>query len=180
MFVNWLRQSIIASILLLLIRLYLGYAWLMAGYHKIVGDFDASGFLQGAYAKSVGENPTVQAWWGVFLQGVAIPNTGLFNVLIPWGEFLVGLGLILGCFTTAAAFFGIVMNFAFLFSGTVSTNAQMVLLTIFILTAGYNAGRLGLDRYVIPFFRGKFGKRTARAVAGLIEAKNNCRTGSYF
>lgn len=160
MFIKWLRESIIASVLLLLVRLYLGYSWLTAGYHKIVDGFDSSGFLQGALAKSTGEHPAVQAWWGTFLESFAIPNAGIFNVLIPWGEFLVGLGLLLGCFTTAAAFFGILMNFAFLFSGTVSTNAQMVLLTIFILAAGYNAGRFGLDRYVVPFLRKTFGQKT--------------------
>lgn len=160
MFIKWLRKSTIASVLLLLVRLYLGYSWLTAGYHKIVDGFDSSGFLQGALAKSTGEHPAVQAWWGTFLESFAIPNAGIFNVLIPWGEFLVGLGLLLGCFTTAAAFFGIVMNFAFLFSGTVSTNAQMVLLTIFILAAGYNAGRFGLDRYVVPFLRKTFGQKT--------------------
>lgn len=160
MFVKWLRESTIASALLLLVRVYLGYSWLVAGYHKIVDGFDSSGFLQGALAKSTGEHPAVQAWWGTFLESFAIPNAAVFNVLIPWGEFLVGLGLLLGCLTTTAAFFGIVMNFAFLFSGTVSTNAQMVLLTVFILAAGYNAGRFGLDRYVVPFFRKSLGQKT--------------------
>lgn len=155
MFVKWLRENQIAAGLLTVIRLYLGYSWLTAGYGKVVNGFDASGFLQGAVAKATGDHPAVQGWWASFLEGVAVPNAGLFSFLVAWGELLVGLGLILGCLTTAAAFFGIIMNFAFLFSGTVSTNAQMVLLTIFILVAGYNAGKFGLDRYVIPFINKK-------------------------
>ncbi|CAM3648193.1 DoxX family protein [Aeromicrobium ponti] len=162
MFVKWLRENQIAAALLTVIRLYLGYSWLTAGYHKVVDGFDASGFLQGAVAKATGDHPAVQSWWATFLEGIAIPNAELFSFLVAWGELLVGLGLILGCLTTAAAFFGIIMNFAFLFSGTVSTNAQMVLLTIFILVAGYNAGKFGLDRYVAPFlrklFKGKLGR----------------------
>ncbi|MBP2239478.1 thiosulfate dehydrogenase [quinone] large subunit [Cytobacillus eiseniae] len=153
MFVKWLRENKIASWLLTIIRLYVGYSWVNAGFHKVADGFDASGFLQGAIAKASGESPTVQAWWGSFLEGIALPNAGLFSFLVAWGELLVGLGLILGCFTTAAAFFGITMNFAFLFSGTVSTNAQLVLLTVFILVAGFNAGKIGLDRFVIPFIR---------------------------
>lgn len=153
MVVKWLRESRTASALLLLVRLYLGYSWLTSGYGKIVEGFDASGFLKGALAKTVGEHPSVQGWWAAFIKGFALPNVELFNVLVPWGELFVGLGLILGCFTTAAAFFGLVMNFSFLFSGTVSTNPQMVLLTIFIAVAGLNAGRYGLDRYVIPYLR---------------------------
>ncbi|MFS8514663.1 MAG: Crp/Fnr family transcriptional regulator, partial [Planifilum fulgidum] len=54
---------------------------------------------------------------------------------------------------TAATFFGMVMNFAFLFSGTTSTNPQMLLLSIFIIVAGANAGKIGLDYYVLPYLR---------------------------
>ena len=40
------------------------------------------------------------------------------------------------------------MNTAFLLSGTVSTNPNMILLSILILVAGHNAGRVGLDGFV--------------------------------
>ncbi|GAA5345923.1 DoxX family protein [Planifilum fimeticola] len=150
---RFLRESAVASFVLLVIRLYLGYAWLAAGWEKIVGGFDATGFLHGAIEKAVGEHPAVQGWWAAFLEGFAIPNVELFNFLVPWGEFLVGLGLILGCLTTAATFFGMVMNFAFLFSGTTSTNPQMLLLSIFIIVAGANAGKIGLDYYLLPYIR---------------------------
>lgn len=158
MFVNFLRNNVYAAYGLLVLRLYIGYAWLTAGWGKVTGNFDASGFLKGAIAKASGEHPAVQGWWASFLEAFALPNAGLFSFLVAWGELLVGLGLILGCFTTLAALMGMVMNFAFLFSGTVSTNAQMVLLTIFIVVAGVNAGRLGADRYVLPYLRRLFTK----------------------
>nr|WP_270618862.1 DoxX family membrane protein [Paenibacillus macerans] len=82
-----------------------------------------------------------------------------FNVLVPYGEFLVGLGLILGTFTTFAALMGLVMNAAFLFSGTVSTNAQMLLLEVLVVVAAANAGKIGLDYYVLPYLRKLFGKK---------------------
>ncbi|RRJ63942.1 DoxX family protein [Paenibacillus oralis] len=159
MIVSWLRDSVSASWLLLLIRLYVGYQWLTSGWGKVTGGFDAAGFLNGAIGKSTGEHPAVQGWWASFLEHFALPNVGLFNVLIPYGEVLVGIGLILGTFTWIAAFFGMVMNFAFLFSGTVSTNAQLILLEIFIVVAGANAGRIGLDHYILPYFRRSFGRR---------------------
>jgi thiosulfate dehydrogenase [quinone] large subunit len=49
-------------------------------------------------------------------------------MLVPWGEFLVGLGLILGSLTTFAVLMGVVMNFSYMLSGTTSTNPQMVLI----------------------------------------------------
>jgi thiosulfate dehydrogenase [quinone] large subunit len=38
-------------------------------------------------------------------------------------------------------------------AGTVSTNPMDILLGVIILAAGYNAGRIGLDRWVVPFIR---------------------------
>lgn len=159
MFIKFLRENKFAGYALTLLRLYLGYDWMTHGWAKITGGkFDTTGFLNGAIAKAGGEAPTVQAWWGSFLETFALPNAGLFTFLVQWGEFLVGVGLILGCFTTFAALMGMVMNFAFLFSGTVSTNAQLVALTIFIVVAGANAGNIGADRFVLPYLKGLFNK----------------------
>lgn len=159
MLVNFLRNNKIAAGIFTVLRIYLGYAWMTAGFHKITGGFDASGFLKGAVANPVsGPDGIVYGSWVSFLEGVAIPNAEIFNVLVPWGEFLVGLGLILGCLTTAAAFFGVVMNFAFLLSGTVSHNPTDIIMGMFIMVAGYNAGQYGLDRYVMPFLRKQFNK----------------------
>lgn len=148
---RFLRENVIASVLLLLARLYIGWSWMTAGWGKVTGGFDASGFLNGAIAKAGGDHPAVASWWGSFLDSVALPNAGLFSFMVSWGELLVGVGLILGCLTTAAVFFGMMMNFAFLFSGTVSSNALMVLISIFIIVAGKNAGRFGVDHYVLPY-----------------------------
>ena len=146
--VRWLRESNSSAIILALFRLYIGYTFFTHGLQKLTGGFDASGFLQGTV-----KNPGVEAWWVSFLNGVALPNVALFNILVPWGEVLIGLGLILGCLTTAAAFFGAVMNFSFLFSGVANPNALMALLAVIILVAGSNAGKYGLDRWVFTYIR---------------------------
>ncbi|GGB38239.1 DoxX family membrane protein [Virgibacillus dakarensis] len=153
MFMDFIRHNKVVAGVLVFLRVYLGYHWIIGGLEKITGGFDASGFLQGAIASAGGEHPAVQGWWAAFLEGVALPNAGFFSFLVMWGELLVGIALILGIFTNFAALMGITMNFAFLFSGTVSTNGLMILLTIFILVAGHNAGRYGLDRWVIPFLK---------------------------
>ena len=160
---NFLRTNKYAAIFLTLLRVYIGYDWMTHGYEKLKsGGFDASGFIQGAIANSGGEHPAVQGWWAAFLEKAALPNVELFNFLVPWGEFLVGLGLILGVFTTFTVLMGLTMNFAFLFSGTVSTNAQLVLLQMFLLVAGYNAAQYGLDRYVLPFIKKTMKKETTK------------------
>lgn len=153
MIMDFLRNNVIAAAILAIVRVYVGWQWLTAGWGKVTGDFNAGGFLNGAIAnESVQETyPT----YHVFLENFALPNADLFSFMVAWGEVAVGLGLMLGVLTTAAAFFGITMNFAFLFAGTVSSNPFLILLTIFILVAGYNAGKFGGDRYVIPFIREK-------------------------
>jgi thiosulfate dehydrogenase [quinone] large subunit len=155
MFNKFLRESKIAAAILTVLRLYLGYAWFTAGYHKLTGGFDASGFLKGAIANPVKgpEGDMVFGWYVHFLKDFALPNIDVFNVLVPWGETLIGLGLILGCFTTVAMFFGLLMNFSFFLAGTVSHNPRDIFLGFIILTAGYNAGRIGLDRWIVPYFR---------------------------
>ena len=166
MFVNWLRENKMAAGILTVIRIYLGYAWMTAGWHKLVDGFDASGYLGNAVANPVTgpEGSAVYGWYVSFLENFAIPNIGVINFLIPLGEFLVGVGLLLGCLTTAAMFFGLLMNFSFFLAGTVSHNPTDIFLGGIILFAGYNAGRLGLDRWVIPFIRKAFNKKAATPV----------------
>ena len=138
----------------LFLRVYLGWAWLTAGWGKVTGDFNAGGYLQGSVANPVMNGEAIKyPNYVAFLENFAIPNADLFSVVVAWGEVLVGLGLILGVLTSAAAFFGVVMNMSFLFAGTVSSNPWMIMVSMFILAAGANAGRYGGDRWVLPYVR---------------------------
>jgi thiosulfate dehydrogenase [quinone] large subunit len=164
---NWLRTNKYAAMLLTLVRLYVGYEWAAAGWHKIAGakPFDATGFLKNAIAKPVLETGTtdmVYPHYVAFLKNFALPNVKLFNVLVPWGELLVGIGLILGCLTTAAMFFGLVMNFMYMFAGTVSTNPWLTLLGTIVIAAGANAGKYGVDHVVLPLLHKWFDKAWER------------------
>jgi uncharacterized membrane protein YphA (DoxX/SURF4 family) len=167
MFNKFLRESTIAAAVLTVIRIYLGYSWFTSGFGKITGGFDASGYLGNAVANPVKgpDGNVVYGWYVNFLESFALPNIGVFNFLVPWGETLIGLGLILGCLTTAAMFFGLVMNFSFFLAGTVSHNPTDIFFGFIILTAGFNAGRFGLDRWVIPFIRKTFGYNKEKVVA---------------
>ncbi|WP_147534428.1 DoxX family protein [Bacillus marasmi] len=153
--VSFWRENGFAAGILTVIRLFLGYSWLMAGYKKLVGDFDASGYLINAIKNPVKgpDGNLVYGWYVSLLDGFALPNVDVINWVIPLGEFLVGLGLILGCLTTAAMFFAMVMNFSFFMAGTVSHNPTDIFLGMIVLFAGFNAGRFGLDRWVIPYLR---------------------------
>jgi len=142
----------------LIVRVYVGYQWFIAGWDKIhnpawVGS-DAGGaiigFVQGALAKTVGAHPDVQGWYAGFLQNVVLPHAQTWSHAIAFGEFLVGLGLIVGFLTGITAFFGMFMNLNFLLAGTVSINPTLLILSICIVLAWRIAGYWGLDRYALP------------------------------
>jgi len=165
--VKWLRENKVAAVVLTIMRLYLGITWMTAGFGKLSGgNFDASSYLKNAIANPVTgpEGNVLYGWYVTFLEALALPNVELFNFIVPVGEFLIGLGLILGGLTTAAAFFGIVMNYAFFLAGTVSSNPVDLFLGALILFAGYNAGQYGLDRWVIPFIRKNVFKQKQEAL----------------
>jgi thiosulfate dehydrogenase [quinone] large subunit len=150
----------------LVIRLYLGYQFVEAGWHKITGaaPFDAAGFIKGGIAKILPPadpaaaakfKPITEAeWWGKFLQKVALPNIKLFNFMVQYGEILVGLALILGFATIFAATMGAIMNFSFLMTGSTSSNPYLFALEFIIVAAGgAYAGYLGVDYWFRPWFR---------------------------
>lgn len=146
------------------IRLYLGYQWLHGGWGKLTGatPFDATGYLKGAVAKyfptaeavAKGAKPISAMWWGNFLNDFALPNVSLFNFMVPVGELLVGLSLILGFATIFAASMGALMNFSFLMSGSTSSNPYLLVLSFVLIAAGGPyAGYLGIDYWFRPWFR---------------------------
>lgn len=157
------------SWLWLIVRLYVGYVWITAGYTKFnnpawVGDEAGkavSGFFKGAIAKATGQYPQVSSWYASFLNDFALPNAELFSYMITFGEILVGLGLIVGLFTGIAAFFGSLMNYNFLLAGAIGPNPVLLLLQIILILAWRNAGWIGLDRYALPIIGVPWGKNSA-------------------
>lgn len=142
----------------LLLRLYVGWQWIVAGYEKVTSPLwvgpkagvALQGFLHGAVAKSVGLHPDVSFWYAYFLQHMVIPNSQSFSMVVAYGEFLVGVALILGIFTGIAAFFAGFMNMNYLFAGTVSINPLLFLCELFLILAWRVAGWYGLDRWILP------------------------------
>jgi len=141
-----------------LLRLYVGYQWLMAGWEKVTSTAwvgaqagtALEGFLKGSLQLASGAHPAVSGWYAYFIQNVALAHPVVFSYLVTFGELAVGLGLVLGAFTGIAAFFGVLMNFNYLFAGTVSINPLLLLIQLFLILAWRNAGWFGLDHYLLP------------------------------
>ena len=146
------------AFLWLVLRVYIGYQWIMAGYEKIINPLwvgpkagiAINGFLLGAVKKSAGAHPDVSGWYAAFIKEFVISHTVIFSYLVSYGELLVGIALILGLFTGIAAFFGSFMNMNYLFAGTVSINPLMFLIELFLILSWRTAGWYGIDRFLLP------------------------------
>ena len=154
----WLFANTKSSWIWLIIRLYVGYEWLMAGWGKVTSDMWTGSqagsvitkFAMGSLAKTVGDHPDVPAWYAWFLNHLVIPYPQVWSFLVAYGELLVGIALIIGFLTGIAAFFGVFMNANYLFAGTVSVNPELLLLGILLMLAWKVAGHWGVDYYLLP------------------------------
>ena len=142
----------------LIIRVYTGYEWLMAGIAKFgnpawTGDKAGSGiagFVAGALQKTAGDHPSVTGWYAGFLQSLVLPYAAIWSWAITLGEIAVGLGLIFGLLTGFAAFFGGTMNANYLLAGTLSTNPLLFIFATWLVLGWRVAGYYGVDRWLLP------------------------------
>jgi thiosulfate dehydrogenase [quinone] large subunit len=142
----------------LIIRVYAGYEWFMAGFDKLGGDVwtgskagtAIAGFAAGALGKTTGAHADVAGWYATFLQSVVIPYAAIWSWAITLGEIAVGLGLIFGVLTGIAAFFGGLMNANYLLAGTVSTNPLLFIFATWLVLAWRVAGYYGVDHWLLP------------------------------
>ncbi len=131
---------------ILALRLMMGIAFFQSGFGKVLsGSFSAGGYL----TQAVPGNGSPAA--GLF---VAMGETPWFvefvNVAVPWGEVLIGLGLLFGALTRLAAFWGAFMMLLFYLGNWEIShgyiNGDFAYMLVFLSVAAFGAGRiLGLD-----------------------------------
>jgi thiosulfate dehydrogenase [quinone] large subunit len=155
---RFLFANTAAAPLWFLIRLYVGWVWISAGWGKITSPAwtgaeagsALSGFVQGALAKTAGAHPDVSGWYAEFLQAVVLPQAVAWAHLVAWGEVLVGAALIIGAFTGLVAFAGLFMNLNFMLAGALSVNPVLFSLSILLVLAWRVSGWWGADRWLLP------------------------------
>jgi thiosulfate dehydrogenase (quinone) large subunit len=140
----------------LVVRLYLGYEWFMAGYEKLINPAWMNGkALGGFWAGAVkvsgqGHDPISYDWYRVFIQSLININAQTwFGPLVAVGELLIGIALILGLFTWFAALMGGFLNWNFTMSGSGSVNGMYLVLSFLLILAWKIAGYWGLDRWAL-------------------------------
>jgi len=143
----------------LVVRVYLGYQWLTAGWEKMQsagwmsGGQSLAAYWQRDVAAPVGGAKGIvhygpyhnllafmlQAQWYVW-----------FAKVVAVGEAAVGVLLIVGAFVGIAGFLGMFMNFNYMLAGSASTNPVLFALAILLILAWKTAGYYGLDYVLLP------------------------------
>ncbi len=159
-FTRFLFGNSRAGLFWLPVRLFVGFTWLEAGYHKFSGKgwMDGGTALQGYWQHAVavpaqgqGSPAITYDWYRTFLQTLLDNNAYTwFAPLITFGEMAVGIGLLLGVLTGFAAFFGALMNMSFLLAGSASVNPVLFTLAVGLILGWKVAGYYGVDRYLLP------------------------------
>jgi thiosulfate dehydrogenase (quinone) large subunit len=156
---QFLFQNTKASVIWLVLRLWLAYEWLEAGWHKFTDPawMETGQAILGFWTRAVAippapaRPPVTYDWYRGFLQFLIDSGSHpWFAKLIVFGELAIGLGLLVGALVGIAAFFGALMNMSFLLAGTVSTNPVLFFAGILLILAWKNAGYLGIDRFLLP------------------------------
>jgi thiosulfate dehydrogenase [quinone] large subunit len=158
-FARYLFSNSRAGLIWLPIRIFVGFEWLEAGWHKLTGGgwIDGGTALLGYWQNAVkipeapGRPPISFEWYRTFLQ-LLIDNGAhtWFAWLITFGEIAVGIGLLTGTLVGIAAFFGAMMNMSFLLAGSASVNPVLFTFAIGLILAWKVAGYYGVDRYLLP------------------------------
>jgi thiosulfate dehydrogenase [quinone] large subunit len=151
--VAWLRESKVASVAWLAVRVWVGIMWIQAGVSKVWGAENPS-FLHHNGAGVAGfasHGVAAYSWWASFMHSFVVPNAGWIAVIVAFGELAIGLGLAFGFLTRIAAIASLALLFTYVMSGTASVCAFYALCAIIVLATWRTSTWIGVDGIIKGF-----------------------------
>jgi uncharacterized membrane protein YphA (DoxX/SURF4 family) len=143
-------QGILARSALVILRIYLGVVFLLAGLPGLQRDPvpELTAFLE-QVALERGH-----AFYQEFVRAVLLPNASALAVLITWGELLVGVMLILGLLTRFWSALALFLSLSYMFAKgawfwTPGSNDAAYLAISLALLIGAAGRTLGLDAFLV-------------------------------
>ena len=135
-------------------RLFTGYFFLRYGLEKVTGDFGGE-TLRPRLVEWASE--TRYGFYVPFLEHVAIPFADVIAFLVAWGEVIVGMALVIGLATRAAALLGLFLCLNFMLAtGTMPLSNEepiyfsVMLVTVYLTAAGRSLGLDIVFRRLLP------------------------------
>jgi thiosulfate dehydrogenase [quinone] large subunit len=161
---RFLFHSKPASAIWLVVRVWLGWQWLQAGWAKLTAPGYANwvthsvglqGFIAGANAswahraQAFGHPEMAYPWFLHFLNAID-QHAQAFSIIVTFSELAVGIGLLLGCLTGVAAAGAVALNFMYITGGSAGVNGVFIVLAVLLVAAWRVAGYYGVDYFLLP------------------------------
>jgi len=159
-FLTWVQRSKVLALGWTAMRIWLGVMWIQAGTAKLWGAENPY-FLHNNGAGVAGfasHGVPAYSWWGSFLHGFVVPNSGWIGILVAVSEFAIGVCLALGLFTRVAALGSLALLFTYVMSGTASVCAFYALFAIVILATWRTSSWIGVDGVISGYRQRHAGK----------------------
>ena len=142
---------------IVVLRVYTGLFFAWNGFGKI----SRGNFVDGMESFLNAQLTNSFAFYRPLIESVVLPNKSMFAALVAWGEFAVGLAMIVGFATRYAAAIGAILVLNFWFAkgmpGLAGTNHDVGWFVIFVVLGMVPAGKIaGLDDGLsdkLPFLR---------------------------
>jgi thiosulfate dehydrogenase [quinone] large subunit len=138
----WARQPGLA---LLPARVFIGVGWLRACSEKLAdpGWFGGAS-LEGFLSRQLAEGAVVFPLYERAIVDLFLPQAAVLAVVIAVGQFLAGVSILVGGFTTAALLGALFMNVNFLLAGAPNPSAFYLVVQAVLLAGGAGAA-VGVD-----------------------------------
>jgi thiosulfate dehydrogenase (quinone) large subunit len=95
-------------------------------------------------------HPEVSYGWYLHILNHINAHAQVFSRVVTLSELAVGIGLLLGCLTGAAAAGGVALNLMYITGGPAGPNGIFILLGVLLIDAWRVAGYLGADYFLLP------------------------------
>ncbi|MDQ6984918.1 MAG: DoxX family protein [Candidatus Dojkabacteria bacterium] len=129
------------SLIIVILRISIGFIFLYSGIDKLLNDFSSEGYL--AYATS-----------GPFKDFFSeMAGNSIIDFLVVYGQIGIGLSLLLGVLTRFGSICGVIMMVLFYISALPAEHGpiddHIIYALVFIQLGIFGAGRyLGVDKYI--------------------------------
>jgi thiosulfate dehydrogenase [quinone] large subunit len=150
---TWLRESKVASVAWLAVRVWIGCMWVQAGWSKVFGAENPA-FLHNngaGVAGFAGHGVAAYSWWGSVMHSFVVPNASWIAVLVAFGELAIGLGLVVGFLTRTAAVCSLLLLITYIMSGTAGVTGFYALCALIVLATWRTSTWIGIDGVISGF-----------------------------
>ncbi|GGA48822.1 DoxX family membrane protein [Paenibacillus physcomitrellae] len=133
-----------------LLRVVFGLMWFKSGYAKISGGFGVESLVP-----VVAANADSPVWYKHFFAQVVGPYANVFDLVIPIGELLIGVGLVLGLLAVPAIVMSVFVNVNYILADMIFTYPAEIMLAVILLVGHKFSTAVSIERWLYPKWKNR-------------------------